>query len=410
MQFRRIELENWRGLYDSSLSLDLGKSLNVIVGPNESGKSTALEALRLALTTKASSRKGEVKDLQPWDTDLKPRVEIEFRANGSDYRVEKTYLKSSGNASFSERLEGGEWTKIAEDDDAHSRFLRTLELTESEGFFRTLWVPQGENLALKVSEGLQSRIEEAVGTATSELGDKILDYARSKVGGPETRGWLTKKRRNPGSGSPWRETLDRLEKLRGELKDLEEKREKHFERLEKIADLRDKKNELEGKRRKKEEELKKQRRMKKEWDGFRKLKKKAEEARRWHDRLGKAKRDWDDKINELSEGEEKIDSLRKKIDSFKERKKEKVSEKEEREVDLGSTRDKLNELRAELGYLRGLRAARLNERIERIEEEETGYGYPENVKNLDTPSGDLDLTEGITEKEKVKTYRGSGEE
>ncbi|MFW6422009.1 MAG: AAA family ATPase, partial [Candidatus Bipolaricaulota bacterium] len=130
MRFKHIAITNWRGLYDAELALELDKGLNVVVGPNESGKSTLLEAIRLALTTKASSQKQSLRRIQPWNTDLKPHLELEFSVNDRDYRLTKTYLKSSDNASFAERLEDRNWTTVAEDDDAHSRFLHNLELRE----------------------------------------------------------------------------------------------------------------------------------------------------------------------------------------------------------------------------------------------------------------------------------------
>lgn len=366
MHFKKITVKNWRGLYDSELSLHLDKRLNVISGPNESGKSTALEAIRLALTTKASSRKQSVRDAQPWNTDLKPGIEIEFRSREKDYRLEKTYLKSSGSASFSEKLENGKWTTISEDDAAHSRFLRALNLTESEEFFRTLWVPQGENLELKVSEGLQTRIERAVGAATSNLGESILEYAVSKVGDPETEGWLTKKRRNPSTDSPWMETSEELESLRDRLADLQKEREQHFDRLEEIGNLREEEEELKERLREKNKELENYRKLKEEWDEFRELEGKAEAAEAWYERLMKRKQDWDDRIEEIEKKNEELTSLEDRLEKLREKEEGLEARVEEKRFNYETAKIAVEQLETKRDYLRQLRAKRLNNKIEKL--------------------------------------------
>lgn len=377
MYFSKIKLKNWGGLYDSELSLDLDERLNVISGPNESGKSTTLEAIRLALSTKASSRKQAVRDSQPWNTDLKPHLEIEFRTNGKDYRLEKTYLKSSGNASFSERLEQGEWTKLAEDDEAHSRFLKTLNLTESEEFFRTLWVPQGENLGLKVSEGLQTRLEEAVGAATSELGEMILEYAVKKVGNPDTDGWLTSKQRDPRTGSPWKTASESLQELREQLTDLQEEREKHFDRLEEISELREEQGELEEEFREKKEQLEDRKTRKEEWDEFRELKRKAASAEEWYQRLMKSKQGWDDQMDKIENKDKEIVALEGELEELEEKKQDLKSAEDEKRNRYKSTRKELEKLKTKESYLTMLRAQKLNERIEMLGEEIEDLKAPE---------------------------------
>ena len=50
----RIVIKNYRGLRDFSLELTSG--LNILVGDNDSGKTTVLEAIRLALTGRVGDR------------------------------------------------------------------------------------------------------------------------------------------------------------------------------------------------------------------------------------------------------------------------------------------------------------------------------------------------------------------
>ncbi len=380
MIFKKIRLKNWGGLYDSEISLVLSESLNVISGPNESGKSTTLEAIKLALSTKGSSRKKAVKRCQPWGTDLKPRVELEFRANGKDYRLKKTYLKSTGNASFAEKLQDGSWTTLAEDDEAHDRFLKTLDLTGAESFYRSLWVPQGKNLELKVNEGLQSRIEEAVGTATSEAGDAILDYVIDNVGDADNKGWLTSKRRNPSSNSPWDELSEQIGQLESELERLNEKRREHYDRLTEIGELQEEKRELEKRTRQKEEKLEEHQEKKEKWDEFRGNKEAAEEAREWYDKLMQARQNWDDRMDKIEEKDEEINSLREELNELKKERDEKKSLVSERESRYEEARDSLEKNKARMEYLLGLLAVKLNDEIENLESEIRGLNAPDKDK------------------------------
>ena len=49
MKIDKVKITNFK-CYEETFSLDLNDGLNVIVGPNESGKTTILEAIHLALT------------------------------------------------------------------------------------------------------------------------------------------------------------------------------------------------------------------------------------------------------------------------------------------------------------------------------------------------------------------------
>ena len=411
MIFKKIRLKNWGGLYDSEISLDLNESLNVVSGPNESGKSTTLEAMKLALSTKGSSRKKAVKRCQPWGTDLKPLVELEFHANGKDYKLKKTYLKSTGNALFAEKLQDGSWTTLAEDDDAHDRFLKTLDLTGAEGFYRSLWVPQGENLELEVNEGLQSRIEEAVGTATSEAGDAILDYVIDNVGDADHKGWLTSKRRNPSSGSPWNELSEQIGRLESELERLNEKRREHYERLEEMGELQREKEELEEKTRQKQENLEELQEDKKEWDKYRKNKEAAEDAREWYDKLMHARQSWDDRVDKIEEKDEEIGSLREKLNELKEKRDEKKSLFSESESRYEEARGSLEKSKARMEYLLGLRAVKLNEEIETLESkiEELNAPDEDRFKELESVHDELESSRRQLEASELSIKIKAGE-
>jgi len=394
MYFRRIEIENWAGVYDGRILLELEKDLNVVVGPNESGKSTLMNALKLAFTSKASSRRKAVRKIQPWNTELKPKIELEFRAGDKEYRLKKTFLKSSGNAEFQEHVEDGNWMTVAEDDAAHNRFLDTLDSTEGEGFFNTLWVPQGESIEIDMAQGLTERIKQAVGTTTSGAGDRILSYVVSKVGNEDNSGWLTPSTRKVASGSPWDEAKEELKSLKADLRELQEKRKNHQDNLKRIQNLRREKGRFEEKRAEKEEKLEEQQEKKDEWEEYRKVEKAAEKAKRRYNQLYGAKKDWDDRIKEIEEALKKTESIAEETSKWEEEREE-AAEVEKRARNKFENREsELKRLKEKKEYLKRLRAAKINEEIDSLKEEvrEIGDIDEESFSNWKKLKDEVDST------------------
>src|SRR5690606_5315183 len=65
---------------------------NIVTGENEAGKSTLFRALHHAFFTPYGSGAQEIRDLQPWGTELAPEVRVEFRIGEARYRLEKSFL------------------------------------------------------------------------------------------------------------------------------------------------------------------------------------------------------------------------------------------------------------------------------------------------------------------------------
>lgn len=100
MQLESLRIQSWRSLRD--LKLDLAPGLNVIAGPNESGKSTIREALRAAFLV-PTKQKGRhpLTVARPWDDpQAQPRVELTFVHAGARYRLERVFF---GEGSFLEK-------------------------------------------------------------------------------------------------------------------------------------------------------------------------------------------------------------------------------------------------------------------------------------------------------------------
>src|SRR5690625_2475753 len=93
MRIEKITLRNFRGVKESTVVLSDG--VTVIAGPNEVGKSSIAEALRLLRTMKHSSRARSILALQPVGRDVGPEVELGFSSRGHHVWVRKQWLREA---------------------------------------------------------------------------------------------------------------------------------------------------------------------------------------------------------------------------------------------------------------------------------------------------------------------------
>ncbi|MDZ7669503.1 MAG: AAA family ATPase [Gammaproteobacteria bacterium] len=188
MWIRRLAVENWRGL-TASLE-DLAPGLNLVAGPNESGKSRLVEALRFALFESSSGQAAHKKALATWGVAAdKPRVVVEFELGGSDWRLEKVFLGTGHNAHLRSADEHHE------DEAAEARLAdllgvaggsgRTEVKLEDRGVWSLLWVEQGDSSQRPAhNDESQSRIlnqltEEIGEVAAGEFGQQMLGRAEA---------------------------------------------------------------------------------------------------------------------------------------------------------------------------------------------------------------------------------------
>lgn len=93
MHLLEIEARNWRGL--TKTLDDLSPQLNLISGPNESGKSRFYQALRYGLFESHKGSSDHKKHLQTWTEGDSPFVRVAFNHEGTNYEIQKQYLKGS---------------------------------------------------------------------------------------------------------------------------------------------------------------------------------------------------------------------------------------------------------------------------------------------------------------------------
>src|SRR5690606_25485839 len=149
MKLNRIHLEQVKKFRDAIEIDALEPGLNLIVGPNESGKSTLANAIRSAFFERYRSVAAEA--LRPLgDSSAAPTIAIDFTVNGTDYHLNKRYLSRPRCELLigEQRYEGAQ----AEDRLASLLGYEYAESGASEAKHRgipgLLWIEQGQPQAL----------------------------------------------------------------------------------------------------------------------------------------------------------------------------------------------------------------------------------------------------------------------
>ncbi|TAL82838.1 MAG: GTP-binding protein [Rhodanobacter sp.] len=203
-----------------SLHLDgLTDGINLFVGPNESGKSTLVDAIRAAFFERYKS--GSVDYLQPWgDSSGAPEVEIAFDWQGERWVLNKRFLNKPrcdlkvGNEHFS-------------DTDAEDKLAglfgyqfagKGASRPEVQGIPGLLWVQQGTIQEIRGPVGyagdqLQSALGTSLGEVAASAGDELTDTLEKQRGQ-----WLTRTGKPTGD---YKTAIDASEFGRSALADLD---------------------------------------------------------------------------------------------------------------------------------------------------------------------------------------------
>ena len=142
MRIRRLRMVNFRSFRDFEVDLEPG--LNLVVGPNESGKSTIVEGLAVALFTDPTSRSRSVSELSRWGSSGATRLELSFEHDGVEYDL----LKDFGEGRVELRECDGERV-IGDRSEVERLVHRVVGFGSRDAFESVAAVRQGELAALE---------------------------------------------------------------------------------------------------------------------------------------------------------------------------------------------------------------------------------------------------------------------
>ncbi len=185
MRLHSLDLVNFRKFRKPLSVSGFTGGLNIVVEPNETGKSTLLEALRAAFFIRYSAKTELVRSYCPFGDDVAPKVSVSFEIAGQQWQVEKQFLKSPYI-----RLTGP--TGRIESDRAEDQLQTLLEFEkgnnrgsdpETRGALGLLWVEQATALSVEapnrlVRDNIRSALKAEVGTV---LGGRRFELVRAQV-------------------------------------------------------------------------------------------------------------------------------------------------------------------------------------------------------------------------------------
>lgn len=188
MRLLELETRHWRGLTQSLGPLS--PRLNLILGPNESGKSRLFQAIQFALFESHKGVAQHKQRLQSWTSAESPSVRVVFDILGRQYELQKQFLKGA-----MAQLAGGGATLRGEDAEAELRSVLGTRASGSRGphahelgIWPLLMVAQGDSrrgTGEDLNEDGRARLQECLSqeigvAAISERGQRLMERVQDE--------------------------------------------------------------------------------------------------------------------------------------------------------------------------------------------------------------------------------------
>ncbi len=233
MKIRSIAVNQFKK-FTMPMCLDnIGDGLNVVVGPNEMGESTLLDALRAALFEKYSSKAQPITALQNDRNQAGPVVELAFEVDDGVYRIRKRFVKKPYAHLFcpdGRKLEGDEAEDTLHDLLGFDEPGKSGAKPETLGIWNVLWVQQGQSFgALDLPDSAHSNLHSALESEVgSVLGGK-RGRALPEVVDKQLAEFVTSTGRPRGD---YKILIDEVDELQNELEGLRSRRSELSKTLE----------------------------------------------------------------------------------------------------------------------------------------------------------------------------------
>lgn len=191
MILHRLTIEDFRGVDREEVEIP-ARGIFVIEGPNESGKTSLMDALEMLLEHKASSGRADIKATSPVGRDVPVVVEAEFSVDSERLRYRKEFVRGKRT---SLDFPGSAKPALA-GDDAHDYVRELLDRRVDRSLWRALRIAQDEPIgqveAGKGMESLRRALDSAAGGADPTGDDTLLTRVAE-----ERNRYLTARRGDP---------------------------------------------------------------------------------------------------------------------------------------------------------------------------------------------------------------------
>jgi hypothetical protein len=185
LRLRSIKIDNFRKFRTPLVIDGLSDGLNIIIEPNESGKSTLLEALRGAFFVRHGTRNQLAQSYAPHGEAVAPRVEVDFDIGDESWSLSKQFLRSPTVEVRGPRgrSSGDEAETVLQELLGFTRDNSRSGDVAAWGTLGLLWVAQTEALSLTapgqiVRDTVLSALEAEVGTI---MGGATYDRVRARI-------------------------------------------------------------------------------------------------------------------------------------------------------------------------------------------------------------------------------------
>lgn len=234
MIIRKLKVAGWKCFADPFVVGEFDEGLNIIHGPNSSGKSSLMLALVRGFFDSHRTASSEIEQLRPWGRSLTPEATIEYETPDGVYRIFKRWLDNR-RAELSRRT-GDSFSSTADDDRAveevRQRFAaagaaRGATGPDHWGYAQVLFSPQQAVALGEVSGEVLSHIERSLsGQGVSELAARLAKSVEDRYAAYFTPQGRVKSGKNAppivALEKQYKELSERCERLGRELKEREQ--------------------------------------------------------------------------------------------------------------------------------------------------------------------------------------------
>ena len=178
MRIERIVLKRFLLFEDAEVRF--GRGLNVVLSPNEGGKSSLMRGIVTALYRDASSKSRDIKALRRWGSEASFRIEIDLRLGCGAFRVVRDFEERT-----QEIFREGETDPFLRGRAVDEYLKSHLPLPDENLFLKVCGVHQ-ERLAISdgkfaIGEKLEEILGGGWGEATPEKVKRLLEDARNRL-------------------------------------------------------------------------------------------------------------------------------------------------------------------------------------------------------------------------------------